>query len=145
VGRSEIRSELEGQHGELRELLAEIEALARRFEASAGDSPVGGELAERGRVLYEKFGAHLAREQELLEPALGQGGAEGERLVQRLQNEHREQRELLKYLMGRLEQHPEPTIVIARELQNFAGFLRFEMKHEEETLFSTPVLGDAGA
>jgi iron-sulfur cluster repair protein YtfE (RIC family) len=143
VAGSEIRSELKGQHDELRELLAEIEALAQRFEASAGDSPVGGELAERGRALYEKFGAHLTREQALLEPALEKAGSEGQRLVQRLRNEHREQRELLKYLMGRLERQPEPTILIARELQNFAGFLRFEMAHEEETLFSPTALGAA--
>lgn len=143
MGVSEIRREITGQHADLRELLAEIETLARRFEASAGDSPVGAELVERGRALYETFAAHLAREQALLEPALQSAGAEGKRLVQRLHNEHREQRELLGYLMGRLERHPEPTIVIARELQNFAGFLRFEMAHEEETMLSPAVLGDS--
>ena len=35
-------------------------------------------------------------------------------------------------------------ILIARELQNFAGFLRFEMAHEEETLLSEAVLGSNG-
>jgi hypothetical protein len=67
-------------------------------------------------VLYDKFGAHLDSEQALLEPVLRKSGLVGERLANRLRNEHHEQRELLKYLMARLEQQPEPTILIAREL-----------------------------
>jgi hypothetical protein len=46
--------------------------------------------------------------------------------------------------MARLVQHPEPTILIARELQHFSGFLRYEMAHEEETLLSPSVLKDTG-
>jgi iron-sulfur cluster repair protein YtfE (RIC family) len=142
VGESEIRSEIAGQHAELKELLGEIETLAKRFEQSAGNTPaVGNQLHSLGLALYEKFGAHLESEQALLEPALRKAGPEGERLADRLRNEHHEQRELLKYLIARLEQHPEPTILIARELQHFAGFLRFEMAHEEETMLSAAVLG----
>ena len=145
MGGSEIRSEIAGQHAELKELLGEIETLAKRFEQSAGNTPaVGNQLHNRGLALYEKFGAHLESEQELLEPALRKTGPEGERLAHRLRNEHREQRELLKYLIDRLEQHPEPTILIARELQHFAGFLRLEMAHEEETMLSAAVLGGIG-
>jgi iron-sulfur cluster repair protein YtfE (RIC family) len=141
---SEIRSEITGQHAELRELLAEIESLARRFEEAAGGAPdVGRELHQRGLALYERFGGHLDREQALLEPALRGGGAEGERRARRLRNEHHEQRELLRYLISRLESHPEPTLLIARELQNFARFLRFEMAHEEETLLGEAALAGA--
>ncbi len=46
--------------------------------------------------------------------------------------------------MDRLARRPEPTILIARELQHFAGFLRYEMAHEEETLLSPSVLKDTG-
>ncbi len=142
MGGSEIRSEIAGQHAELKELLGEIETLAKRFEQSAGNTPaVGNQLHNRGLALYKKFGAHLESEQELMEPALRKAGPEGEQLAHRLRNEHREQRELLKYLIARLEQHPEPTILISRELQHFAGFLRLEMVHEEETMLSAAVLG----
>lgn len=141
VGGNEIRREIAGQHAALKELLGEIETLAKRFEQSAGDAPaVGEQLHDRGLALYETFSAHLESEQELLEPALRKAGPAGERRAQRLRNEHREQRELLRYLMARLEQHPEPTILIARELQHFAGFLRFEMAYEEETMLSAAVL-----
>ena len=78
---------------------------------------------------------------QLLEPVLRRAGANGEKLARRLVNEHHEQRELLKYLLRRLSQYP-PTLLIARELQHFAGFLRFEMSQEEATLLIPSVLGE---
>jgi iron-sulfur cluster repair protein YtfE (RIC family) len=144
VDGNEIRSDIVGQHATLEELLVKIETLAERFEQADDSSDVGTELRERGMALYQKFGAHLDSEQALLEPALQKAGPDGEKLAHRLRNEHREQRELLKYLIVRLERHPEPTILIARELQNFAGFLRFEMAYEEETLLSEAILGKSG-
>jgi hypothetical protein len=142
---SEIRNEIIGQHAELGDLLGEIEILAECFgKLTENGVDLGHELRDRGLVLYDKFGAHLDYEQMLLEPLLRKLGPVGERLASRLRNEHHEQRELLKYLMSRLEQRPEPTILIARELQHFAGFLRYEMVHEEETLLSPSVLKDRG-
>ena len=140
---SEIRNDIVGQHAELRELLGEIETLTERFEKlTENDADLGRELRDRGLVLYDKFGAHLNSEQTLLEPLFRKSGSVGERLAVRLRNEHQEQTELLNYLMVRLEQQPGPAILIARELQHFAGFLRYEMAHEEETLISPSVLKD---
>jgi iron-sulfur cluster repair protein YtfE (RIC family) len=141
VPESPIRREILAQHAELRQLLHGVEDVAKRFEEAAGEDPeLGAHLQERGLALYETFGRHLDREQELLTPVLRAAGAEGERLLNRLEHEHHEQRELLKFLLGRLRQYPHPTIVIARELQTFGGFLRFEMNHEEEALLSPEVL-----
>ena len=139
---SPVRREIVAQHDEMRELVRMVEDLAQRFERAVGDDPsLGSELHARGLELYEKFGAHLDREQELLEPLLRSSGAVGEKLARRLVNEHHEQRELLKYLLRRLSQYP-PTVLIARELQHFAGFLRFEMDQEETTLLTPSVLGE---
>jgi iron-sulfur cluster repair protein YtfE (RIC family) len=141
VPENPIRREILAQHAELRQLLHAVEDVAKRFEEVSGEDPeLGKTLQERGLALYDTFGRHLDREQELLTPALQALGAEGERLLNRLEHEHHEQRELLKFLLGRLRQYPHPTIVIARELQNFGGFLRFEMNHEEEALLSPEVL-----
>lgn len=136
-----IRREIVGQHAALKTLLDEVEDLARRFEEALEDAGAGDDLRARGLALYETFGAHLESEQELLEPALRKAGPKGERLARRLCDEHREQRELLRYLIGRIEQRPEPTILIARELQHFAVFLRIEMANEEETMLSEAILG----
>lgn len=141
--RSDIRREILAQHLELRNLLPEVEALAGRFERAAEDDrETGLALRETALALYEKFGAHLDREQELLEPELQRAGAHGERLARRLAHEHREQRELLEYLLRRLRQHPYPTLLVARQLVDFAGFLRVEMDHEEQTLLSPALLGN---
>jgi iron-sulfur cluster repair protein YtfE (RIC family) len=145
VAGSQVRREILIQHAEIRQMLSEVEALAKRFEEAAAEGPdLGKDLHERGLALYEVFGRHLDREQELLTPALRAAGAQGAQLLNRLEHEHREQRELLKFLLARLRQYPHPTIVIARELQNFGGFLRFEMNHEEEALLSPEVLSNGG-
>jgi len=141
VSGGQVRREILEQHAELTQMLGEVEELAKRFEATAADDPdLGRDLHDRGLAFYETFGRHLDREQELLTPALRAAGARGARLLNRLEHEHHEQRELLTFLLGRLRQYPHPTIVIARELQNFGGFLRFEMNHEEEVMLSPEVL-----
>lgn len=143
---SKIRSEITAQHAELKDLLEEVDVLAKRFERSDGndgdDPALGTKLHERGLALFERFRGHVDREQELLTPLLRAAGAEGERRADRLAHEHDEQRQLLAYLVGRLERHPEPTLLIARELQHFADFLRLEMIHEEESLLSPTFLGE---
>jgi iron-sulfur cluster repair protein YtfE (RIC family) len=141
-----VRREILAQHAEIRRMLHEVEDLAKRFEEAAAEDPdLGVQLHERGLALYETFGRHLDREQELLTPALRAAGAQAARLLNRLEHEHHEQRELLHFLLGRLRQYPHPTIVIAREIQNFGGFLRFEMNHEEEVLLSPEALQDGGS
>ena len=139
----DVRSEILRQHQELRGLLPRVETLAEQFERSEGEAPdLARELREAGLALYEKFGEHLDSEQELLEPALQRAGERGQRLLRRLEHEHREQRELLGYLLSRLRERPEPTILLSRQLHNFANYLRLEMEHEEKTLLVPELLGD---
>jgi iron-sulfur cluster repair protein YtfE (RIC family) len=147
VHASEVRREIAAQHAALRELLAEIDALVREFErAGEGAHDLGRRLHDRGFALYERFRAHLGSEQTLLEPALQRAGEAGRKLARRLANEHHEQRELLKYLVARLEQHPDPTLTMVRELEHFARFLRFEMEQEEESMLAPGLLegGEGG-
>lgn len=138
---SPIRREITAQHAEITELLGQVEDLARRFERADGrNRELGDQLRQRALTLYARFRRHLDREQELLTPALRAAGARGRPLLDRLEHEHHEQRELLHFLLGRLERYRHPTIVIARELQNFCGFLRFEMEHEETTILEPEIL-----
>jgi hemerythrin-like domain-containing protein len=142
VAEPAIRSAILAEHDEMRKLLGRVEALARDFErASEDDSGLGAQLHEHGVALYERFGAHLDHEQSLLEPVFARRGARGELMARRLAAEHHEQRELLRYLLKRLSSQP-PTLLIARELQHFADFLRFEMREEEERLLTPEALGE---
>lgn len=138
---SEVRREIATQHAALRELLAEIDALVAEFERAGEGAPdLGRRLHDRGFALYERFRSHLGSEQTLLEPALRRAGETGRKLARRLANEHHEQRELLKFLVARLEQNPEPTLIVVRELEHFGGFLRFEMDQEERTMLAPGLL-----
>jgi iron-sulfur cluster repair protein YtfE (RIC family) len=142
----EVRREIRAQHEALRELLAEIDALAHEWErAGEGAEELGRRLHERGFALYERFRAHLGSEQELLEPALRRAGESGRKLARRLANEHHEQRELLKYLVARLEQQQGPTLTVVRELEHFARFLRFEMEQEEGSMLAPGLLEQSGS
>lgn len=140
----EIRRKVLDDHTELRGMLDQIRPLVDRFEK--GDTDVGSELRERALALYARFESHLELEDRFLAPALRAGGPAGNRHADHLAHEHQEQRELLSYLLGRLEQYTRPTLLVARELRNFSEYLRLDMQHEEETLLDDAALrADAGA
>ena len=136
---SEVRSRILSEHVELRAMLDEIDGLVGRFES---EPELAAPLREKGLALYARLAAHLDLEDEILAPALRQGDASGPRRAERLSHEHHEQRELLKYLVGRLAENARPTLLMVRELRNFAQLLREDMKHEESTLLSERALHD---
>ena len=130
-----------GEHADLRRMLAEVEELAERFER--GDAEVARALRDRGLALHRMLCAHLDLEDEILAPALQAVDAWGEVRAERLAREHREQRELLQYLLDRLREESRPTLLVARELRNFALLLRSDMEYEEATALRADVLCDA--
>lgn len=137
---AEVRQCILEEHRKLRARLAAIAPLADRFEG--GDAEVGPSLRDAALALYEALAAHLLLEERTLEPALRRGTAEGMRLAERLAHEHREQRELLAYLVNRLQQHQAPTLLVAREVRHFVEYLHLDMAYEEETLLAAAALGD---
>ena len=134
----EVRERILDDHAGLREQLEEIGALYGRLEG--GSAEVGGELRERGAALYEIFDAHLKLEDEQLAPVLRTIPKMGRELAERLEREHREQRELIHFLLGRLEEPERPTTQVAKELQAFADYLKLEMTHEESAILSHQLL-----
>lgn len=127
-----VRERILDDHGRLRDQLAAIESLADRFEKAGAE--VGAELREHGLVLCELFASHLSFEDAQLSPILRAIPGRGDALADRLAREHREQRELLRFLVGRLEQESRPTTLVARELASFCEYLREDMAHEEAHL-----------
>jgi hemerythrin-like domain-containing protein len=132
MNRVEVRDRILVEHLRLRERLSEIEELADRFDK--GGATVGEELRGTGAAMCEVFAAHLAFEDAQLLPILREIPERGEELAARLAREHREQRELLYYLVGRLEEENRPTSLVARELRSFCAAIRDDMCHEESTL-----------
>jgi hemerythrin-like domain-containing protein len=139
----EIRERIHSDHAMLRAMLDEIEEFSERFEQ--GDEAVGDALRERGTALYACFIQHLDLEDAILAPALRTAGPDGERIAARLAHEHHEQRELIGYLLGRLDQQRSPTLLVARELRHFAEYLRQDMQHEESTMLDDGILCEVPA
>lgn len=126
----EVRLQILEEHRALRETLAVVEGLCGRLEG--GDLEAASLLRDFSRTLYHRFAAHLVLEDHVLLPAIRD--IAGDESAEQLQVEHREQRELLGYLLGRLAHPGRPALLLARELQQFAALLQEDMRHEEETL-----------
>lgn len=127
------------EHQKLRGMLDHLDELTKRFSA---DEEVGDELREAGASLFEVLAAHLALEDSVLVPALVDSVEGGAQLADRLQREHTEQREMLRFLVRRLEEENRPTALIWNELKSFSGYLRRDMRHEEETILREGLLPD---
>jgi hemerythrin-like domain-containing protein len=129
---TEIRDKILHDHEFIRGGIDEIQSLVKDFEK--GGAELGGELRELGVALFESFASHLVFEDAQLVPVLRAIPRRGEALATRLELEHREQRELLTYLIGRLSEEQRPTTLVARELESFVIYLREDMAHEESAL-----------
>jgi len=137
---SQIRQRILGEHDALREMVSELAQLAKRFDPDRAEA--ANELRVAGFECFEVFAAHLQTEDELLVPALESIPAGGAAMADRLRREHREQRELLDFLVRRLEDNARPTSLVVSELHNFAEYLRLDMSHEEATILREDLLRD---
>lgn len=135
---AEVRSRIFEDHAFLRERLTELEDLNERFEK--GGAEVGDELRDQGLALIEVFAAHLTLEDTHLVPALRSLPNGGEEAASRLEREHWEQRELLCFLVRRLEEETRPTSLISRELESFCECVKVDMSHEESAILREDLL-----
>ena len=130
---SQIRARILDDHAELRRMLDEVEVLAIQYEQ--GNARVAEWLREQGKQLYDRMSEHLDLEDRVLVPALQAADPSANR-GKRLASEHQEQRELLAYLLNRLGEGSMPTVLVARELRSFVGYIRYDMVHEENVLLA---------
>jgi len=127
-------------HDRIRQMLAEIDAARKRFEAC--DVGSGRELQELGVALFEVFAAHLQLEDATLVPALQALGPQQAEVARRLSREHEEQRALLRHLLSRLEVAASPSALLAAQILRFAEDVRADMAYEEANVL--PHLSAAG-
>jgi hemerythrin-like domain-containing protein len=99
-------------------------------------------LRERGTALYEQLCGHLDLEDVVLAGALRETGGWGEERAEELEIEHSEQRELLAYLLQRLDDSSQPATLLVEDLIQFTALLRDDMKREERDLLSEKLLRD---
>lgn len=137
---SQIRENVLDDHVWLRELLTDVDELARRVQA--GDHELRGRLHERALAMRERFLGHLELEERDLLPALRDADAWGEERARRLEQEHAAQRERFAALLERLQTPTADPCRLADELRALIADLLADMQEEERLLLRESVLRD---
>lgn len=136
----EIRRCILTEHTFLRHILDELDQRAFRvLEGREDELPA---LRECGLLLHAKFAEHLTFEDRFLAPALRAAGGAGIGHAKHLAEDHREQRELLDYILSGLRDRSRPALVVAGELRSLVELILDDMAHEEIEIINASVLPD---
>lgn len=138
---SEVRRQILADHDRLRGVLLSIEALGVRVLAGATESV--RPLRLEGETLHELLFEHMGWEDRYLAPALRDAGDWGVERARRLDQEHREQRELLAHTLAGLRDPSRPTVALARTMVDLVALLRADMIDEEETVLDPRLVQQA--
>jgi len=137
---SEIRERVVREHRDLRVRVERVEGLSRA--SLAGTTGSMEDLRAEARGLIRTLDAHMRWEDENLLPALESADEWGPERVQRMQSDHLEQRELLRYAAGVLDDESRAPELIARTTLDLTRLLRDDMEDEEEVMLDPDVLRD---
>ena len=139
---SQVRDRILSDHVALRGILADLESLAR--DVLGGEYRMAGALRFEGEGLLEELSRHMSWEERHLIPALQDADAWGEAdaCVDRLHEDHAEQRALLSHALERLRDPSRPAALVARNLLDLAAVIRQDMEDEERFALSERVLRD---
>lgn len=140
---SRVRERILSDHEELRGLLDEVDQQA--FRVAQGAEEAVGRLRALGLQLLTRFSEHLGLEDRVLAPALRRAGPAGRDRAARLDADHREQRELLDYVLGKLRDPSRPGAVLAAEWRSLVELLLDDMAREELTILERGLLEDSAA
>lgn len=137
---SEVRRRVLEDHERIRAMLVVLEATAG--QVLSGEAHLLGSLRLEGGTLLGTLREHMHWEDVHLRPALLEADAWGLERAERLDHDHREQRELLGYALASVEDQSRPAPVIARTLLDLVKLLRADMEDEERWLVDARVLRD---
>jgi hypothetical protein len=138
---SRLRERILSDHEYLRGLLQEVDREA--FRVAQGAEEGIGRLRALGLQLLGRFREHLALEDRVLAPALLRAGPAGRDRAARLGADHREQRELLDYVLDKLRDPSRPGAVLAAEWRSLVELLLDDMAQEELTILERELLADS--
>jgi hemerythrin-like domain-containing protein len=132
VRSSRVRIRILSDHGQLRGLLDQLDQQAFRVAQGAGEGAIL--LRALGLQLLGRFSEHLALEDRFLVPALRRAGPAGRERAEQVGADHREQRELLDYLLDKVRDPSRPAAVLAAEWRSLVELLLDDMAQEELTI-----------
>jgi iron-sulfur cluster repair protein YtfE (RIC family) len=137
---SEVRRRILADHERLRRDLERLEALANEILQDL--HPPLATLRVDAERLLARLRAHMHWEESYLLPALREADAWGVERAERLTRDHREQRELLDFVMVRLRDATRPAAIVAGDVCHLVELLREDMREEEQELLDERVLRD---
>jgi iron-sulfur cluster repair protein YtfE (RIC family) len=129
-------------HRALRAELERLETLAVEVVEQTPEPARIGDLRTDADGLLARLGDHMRWEETYLLPALRDADAWGEERALRLAADHREQRELLGFILERLHDPTRTDAMVVRDVHGLIALLREDMREEEEELLDERVLRD---
>lgn len=135
---SEIRARVLAEHDWLRTKLTMLETCA--LVVRDGHTSGAKALRERMEDFCRSLLLHLAMEDDVLVPVLSQLDAWGEVRVERMESDHKIQREEIAQLLR--EGAASEPVALAEAILTFARALRADMAHEEMESLNADLLRD---
>jgi hypothetical protein len=112
------------------------------FRVAKGADEGVGMLRALGLRFLMQFREHLALEDRFLAHALRRAGRAGRERAEQLDADHREQRELLDYILNGVRDQSRPAAVLAAEWRSLVELLLDDMAQEELTILERGLLKD---
>jgi len=137
---SEVRRRVLSDHEELRQ---QLERLERRAQAAVkGAADASAELRSQGEALLDRLAIHMSWEDRYLVPVVRVADGWGDERAARIAEDHREQRELLRYALRQLHDQSRPEPLVASNLLDLVALLRKDMDEEEQAFLDEWLLRD---
>jgi hypothetical protein len=137
---SQVRSHVLADHERLRGLLRSLEQAGRRAIGAGKQEAVS--LRDEAAAFLARLREHMEWEDRYLRSALLEADAWGRERVRGLDAGHREQRELLDFVLGVVVDRSRPADLVARNVLDLVALVRGDMIEEERWLLDARVLRD---
>ena len=135
---SEVRRKVLGQHREIEQMLAELEAGV----AHLGDGSVDeGQVKRAAYALRGILELHMNFEEAYMAPAINEADGFGPERVRHLHAEHAEQRKELDRLVDQIREAESPT-ELTKRVTKLAEMLRNDIEEEERDYVNEKILHD---
>ena len=135
---SEVRRKVLGQHREIEQMLAELEAGV----AHLGDGSVNaGQVKRAAYALRGILELHMNFEEAYMAPAINEADGFGPERVRHLHAEHAQQRKELDRLVDQIREAESPA-ELTKSVTRLAEMLRNDIEEEERDYVNEKILHD---
>ncbi len=135
---SEVRRKVLGQHREIEQMLAELEAGV----AHLGDGSVdAGQVKRAAYALRGILELHMNFEEAYMAPAISEADGFGPERVRHLHAEHAQQRKELDRLVDQIREAESPP-ELTKSVAKLAEMLRSDIEEEERDYVNDKILRD---